>query len=168
VSLTPVQSKSHFSLWAIINAPLILGNDLRRMLPWVFEIISNREVIEVNQDPLGIQGTMVHSEQSGLLHGYCSSLTYCRNTEVWTKPLSDGSFAIVLFNVGPAVSSEWMYKDEQIAIDWVSHLHVSANKRFRVRDLWTHQDLGIYNGTYSSPYKIAPNDVQMLKLTPVQ
>lgn len=81
--MTYEESKSHFSLWAIMAAPLILGNDLRKMSAQTLEIISNAEVIAVDQDPLGRQGRRV-------VQGI--------DTDIYAKPLSKGAIAVALWN----------------------------------------------------------------------
>ena len=59
--MTNVEYKSHFSLWALIKAPLIIGCDITNMTSDIFDILTNAEVIAVNQDPLGIQGRKLRS-----------------------------------------------------------------------------------------------------------
>lgn len=81
--LTLSESRAHFSLWCMLAAPLMAGNDLRTMSPEIMEILTNREVIAVNQDPLGVQG---HKHRD---YG---------DTEVWMKPLTNAATAIVLLN----------------------------------------------------------------------
>jgi alpha-galactosidase len=75
--------RTHMSLWAILAAPLMAGNDLSRMTPYTLELLTNREVIAVDQDPLGKQGYRVHQEGP---------------YEVWTKLMADGSKVVGLFN----------------------------------------------------------------------
>jgi alpha-galactosidase len=88
--LSIAESQAHFSLWAILAAPLIAGNDLRSMPKEIAAILLNKEVIAVDQDAKGIEGTLVKKE--GVL-------------EVWARPLADGSQAVVFFqpelNLGP-------------------------------------------------------------------
>ncbi len=81
--LTLSESRAHFSLWSILAAPLMAGNDLRSMSPEVVEILTHREVIDVNQDPRGVQGHKFRD------YG---------DTEVWRKPLVDDATAFVLLN----------------------------------------------------------------------
>jgi alpha-galactosidase len=81
--LTLSESRAHFSLWSILAAPLMAGNDLRSMSPDVVEILTNREVIAVNQDQRGVQGHRFRD------YG---------DTEVWRKPLVDDAMAFVLLN----------------------------------------------------------------------
>ena len=81
--LTLNENRHHFSLWCVLAAPLITGTDLRKLKPEITEILTNKEVIAVDQDPFGIQGAKV-SGANGL--------------EVWAKPLQDRSQALVLLN----------------------------------------------------------------------
>lgn len=130
----------HFSLWAILAAPLIAGNDLRNMRPEVRDILTNKEVIAVDQDPLGREGERVW--RNGDL-------------EVWAKQLRDGSRAVVLLNRGSAeqeVTARWQdlgYPD-----------HVTAS----VHDLWQHKDLGKFNGKFSA--QVASHGIVMVIVTP--
>ena len=103
----------------------MLGNDIRTMSDEVLEIITNKEVIAVNQDPLGRQGKKVRDDG---------------NFEVWSRELHDGSRAVVLFN-----RSE---KEREIGFDW-SEVGLPQNLKFTVRDLWEKKDKGHYNGSYS-------------------
>ena len=75
--------RTHFSLWAMLAAPLIAGNDLNKMTPYTVEILTNREVIAVDQDPAGKQGFRIAQEGP---------------FEVWMKPMADGSKVVGLFN----------------------------------------------------------------------
>src|SRR4030088_2582901 len=86
--MSDTEYRSHFSLWAILAAPLIAGNDLRNMRPEIHDILTNREVIAVDQDPLGREGERVWKKGAA---------------EVWAKQLQDGSRAVVLLNRGSAV-----------------------------------------------------------------
>ena len=81
--LTFHENKSHFTLWCMLAAPLIAGNDLRNMSEQTLSILTNKDVIAVNQDPLGMQGTRFAIRDS---------------IEIWVKPLNDNSNAIALFN----------------------------------------------------------------------
>ncbi|KAK7860921.1 alpha-galactosidase 1 [Quercus suber] len=108
---------AHFSLWAISKAPLILGCDLRNMTKETFDIISNKEVIAVNQDRLGVQGKKVRMEG---------------DIENWAGPLSGYRFALVLLNLGPvrrSITSLW----EDIGIP--------ENSVVVARDVWEHKTL---------------------------
>lgn len=81
--MTDTEYRSHFSMWAIMAAPLLIGSDLRSASDETFDILGNREVVAVDQDPLGRQGTVVSSEGGGW---------------VVTKEMADGSRTVALFN----------------------------------------------------------------------
>jgi alpha-galactosidase len=114
---------THMSLWVLLAAPLLAGNDLSKMTPQTLSILANHEVIGVDQDAKGVQGRGV--AQEGPL-------------EVWAKPLSDGSVAVGLFNRGEAANPVTvMFKD----------IGLSGSRK--VRDLWNHKDLGSFSGSYT-------------------
>jgi alpha-galactosidase len=138
--LTLEENRSHFSLWALFAAPLMAGNDVAAMTPEIRDILTNREVIAVDQDVLGIQGRRVRD--SGAL-------------EVWMKPLSDGSRAVILFNRGS--------EEAPIAVAW-EEIGLFPGANARVRDLWKKADVGVVTGHYEA--KVAPHGVVMVKITP--
>ena len=138
--MTDTEYRSHFSLWAILAAPLIAGNDLRDMRPEIRDILTNKEVIAVDQDPLGSEGKRV--QKNGDL-------------EVWAKQMKDGGRAVVLFNRG--------HDEREIAVNWEDlgyPIHLSAT----VRDLWHRKDLGKFAGRFSAP--VASHGVVMLTVRP--
>jgi alpha-galactosidase len=124
--MTNVEYRTHFSLWAMEAAPLIAGNDLRSMDQATIDILTAPEIISVDQDALGIQGTQVSgSGPNNLL-------------EVWSKPLSaKNTYAIMLLNR--------LEVDTNISVYW-SDLGLSKGPA-TVRDLWSRTDIGVlYNG----------------------
>ena len=138
--MTDTEYRSHFSLWSILAAPLIAGNDLRNMRPEIQNILTNKEVIAVDQDSLGREGERVGKDG---------------NLEVWAKQLKDGSRAVVLFNRGGTeekITAAWD------ALGYPDHLAAS------VRDLWQHKDLGKFTGKFSS--SIASHGVVMVSVKP--
>jgi alpha-galactosidase len=138
--MTPAEYRAHFSLWAILAAPLIAGNDLRDMKPEIHEILTQKEVIAVDQDPAGNQGRRVRKNG---------------DLEVWSKPLQDGSRAVALLNRGTA--------DAEIAVSW-EDLGYPAHLTAKVRDLWQAKDLGDRKGNFS--VTVAPHSIVMVKVTP--
>jgi alpha-galactosidase len=138
--MTTTEYRSHFSLWALMAAPLIAGNDLRSMTPEIHDILTNKEVIAIDQDPLGRQGRRVWKDG---------------DLEVWSKQLQDGSRAVILLNRG-ASSHEITASWEQIGYPG----HLSA----AVRDLWAHKDLGKFTGKFSAP--VESHGVVMLTIRP--
>ncbi|KAF1710959.1 alpha-galactosidase [Pseudoxanthomonas sacheonensis] len=138
--MTETEYRTHFSLWAIMAAPLIAGNDLSRMDGATRRILLNREVIAVNQDALGAQGRRV--AKNG-------------DQEIWVKPLADGARAVLLFNRGE--------RPAEIGVGWEQlgyPRHLSAH----LRDLWTQQDLPAQVGRYAA--MVEPHAAVMLVVRP--
>ncbi|KAL0409080.1 UNVERIFIED_CONTAM: Alpha-galactosidase 1 [Sesamum radiatum] len=107
----------HFSLWAISKAPLLIGCDVRNISKDVMDIISNREVIAVNQDKLGVQAKKVRMEG---------------DLEVWAGPLSDYRVAVILLNRGPGRTALTAYWDD---------IGIPPKSTVIARDLWEHKNL---------------------------
>lgn len=136
------QSKAQFGLWSILAAPLVMSNDLRNISKQARDILLNREVIAIDQDKLGKMGRRVLQ----------------RNTsEVWSRPLSDGSIAVLLLN---------RKTDEPQEIQADFKLIGMTSNTASARDLFAHQDLGHFTRFFSA--KVNPTGVVMAKLTPVQ
>ena len=108
--------KTHLSLWAMVAAPLIAGNDIRAMSPEIAAILLNKEVIAIDQDALGAGGKRMSSDGE---------------IEVWVKPLESGDVAVAVFNH----SSEEM----RAVLPWAA---VGVGKSDAVRDVWAHAELG--------------------------
>lgn len=124
--LTYDENVAHFSLWCILAAPLMLGNDIRSMSDEVLEIITNKEVIAVNQDPLGRQGRKIRDDV---------------DLEVWSKELHDGSRAVLLFNRSETT--------REIGFEWFE-VGMLQNLGLNVRDLWQKKEMGKFDGSYSA------------------
>jgi alpha-galactosidase len=118
--MTTAEYRSHFSLWAMMAAPLIAGNDVAHMDEATRAILLNKEVIDVDQDRLGQQGHRVAKDG---------------DSEVWVKPLSGGAVAVLLFNRGPAPARIRATADQLGSVSG------------RVRDLWLHKDRGRWTGS---------------------
>jgi alpha-galactosidase len=112
--LTPNEQYTHISLWCLLSSPLLIGCDLTKLDDFTLGLLTNDEVLEVNQDPLGKQATRVVQEGT---------------TEVWGKQLADGSWAVGLFNRGilPA----------DVSFDLAK---LGLGNKVTVRDLWRQQD----------------------------
>ena len=138
--MTPTEYRSHFSLWAMMASPLMAGNDIANMDENTRSILLNKEVIAVDQDPLGAQGHRAWKEG---------------DREVWVKPLSGGARALLLFNRG----------DQPARIRATAeHLGYPPALRAKVRDLWAHRDLPRWSGSFDA--SIEPHGVVMLRLQP--
>ncbi len=138
--LTLAENRAHFSLWCLFAAPLMAGNDLKAMTPEIREILTNAEAIAVDQDPLGMQGRKVRDNGA---------------TEVWMKPLADGSRAVILFNRGS--------ERGPITVEW-SDIGLAPATDAVVRDLWQKADLATTSGKFEA--EVASHDVAFLRITP--
>ena len=138
--MTTEEYRAHFSLWSILAAPLIAGNDLREMKPEIHDILTNKEVIAVNQDALGSEARRV------LKNG---------DLEVWAKQMQDGSRAVVLLNRDVV--------EKEIGFSW-ENLGYPGHLSAGVRDLWKAKDLGQFKGKFSAA--VAPHSVVMVRVAP--
>jgi alpha-galactosidase len=187
--LTIAEQRAHFTLWCLVKSPLLLANDLRDIPPEIMEIISNPEVIALNQDPLGIQGYKRSSNN---------------DLEVWAADLKGGDIGVVLLNrsghnqtiqvrfedvvnadsvrirVRRALADE--DEDERIAGFAHTLVHIRGGHRnavtttattatttttisAHVRDLWARSDLGVYQDAFEGT--VPTHDVMALRLTKV-
>ncbi len=121
--LTPDENRLHMSLWAILAAPLLAGNDLSKMSPDTLAVLTNRDVIAIDQDPLGIQGDRV--SETGPL-------------EIWAKPLQGGAKAVGLFNRGESALPITLKLSD-----------VGFAQGADAKDLWAAKDLGRLRDSYT-------------------
>ena len=119
--LTAAENRAHFSLWCMLNAPLILGNDLRQIPDETLEVISNKEVIALNQDPLCRQAEKV--VDTG-------------DIEIFTKPLANGDLGVCVLNRGGTM--------QKVTVKW-DRLGLQSSSRVKARDLWAHKDIGEFS-----------------------
>ncbi|EOY21459.1 Alpha-galactosidase isoform 5 [Theobroma cacao] len=138
--MTVEEYRSHFSIWAIAKAPLIIGCDIRTMDNDTYEILSNEDVIAVNQDKLGVQGKKV--KRDGHL-------------EVWAGPLSDNKVAVVLWNRGS--------RNANVTALW-SDIGLQPTVAVKARDLWTHSTEYSLKGQISA--QLESHACKMYVLTP--
>ncbi len=133
--LTRTEEKSYFSMWCVMGAPLFLGTNLTQMSDETFSIISNEELIKVDQDPLGLQAVKVADED---------------DLQVWCKRLEgEGRRAVVLFN-----------RSEKSAAITADFTDLGLQGKVKVRDLWLHQDRGEFDGSYTA--SVLPHGVVAL------
>ncbi len=133
--LTPDENRLHMSLWAMLAAPLLAGNDLAHMPPEVLAILTNHEVLAIDQDPLGEQGHRVW--QVGPI-------------DIWVKPLKDGSKAVAIFNKG-----------EPRGPVTVKFADLGLANSVSLRDLWAAKDLGHFDSSFTT--EVAPHGVVLLR-----
>jgi len=138
--MSATEYRTHFSMWAMMAAPLIAGNDLRNMTPDTVEILTNAEVIAIDQDPLGVQGTPISTSTT---------------LEVWSKRLAQPStYAVALLNRTDAAAD--------MTVTWEQLGLASANAT--VRDLWAKEDLGSLPTQFTAT-QVPSHGVVMLKVT---
>ena len=134
--MTDDEYRTHMSLWALTAAPLLAGNDIRKMSDATKSILLNKEVIAVDQDPLGKQASPVKNG----------------NLETWVKPLKDGGVAVGVVNLDNAPGT---------ATVKASDLGLKGSVR-SARDLWTHKEVKFDNGAYSA--SVPAHGVIMLRV----
>jgi len=146
------EDRAHFSMWCMLAAPLIAGNDLRNMSKETIEILTNREAIAVNQDSLGIQGFKYSATDS---------------LEIWFKPLTKGAWAVCFLNRS--------FQPKKISFSWKDHVIVDDFARreinfqqsiFKIRDLWAKKEIGTTKKAFVA--QVGGHDVVLLKLTPTK
>ncbi len=133
--LSDNENKSHFTIWSMLAAPLIAGNDIRKMSAHTKAVLTNKEVVALNQDSLGIQGFVYNVKDS---------------IEIWVKPLSHNEVAICFLNrsVNPAtVNFNWK---EQPIIDSIFNFKYDfTSSNYSIKNLWLHKQ----EGNTSKPYQ---------------
>jgi alpha-galactosidase len=134
--LTPDEQYSHISLWCLWSAPLIIGCPIERLDGFTLSLLTNDEVLALDQDPLGKQARQIEVEGG----------------EVLIKELEGGDLGVGLFNPGP--------KESRVAVRW-SDLGVRG--RQRVRDLWRQKDLGVRRDSFSAD--VASHGVMLTRLS---
>ena len=137
--MTSTEYESHFSLWAMLAAPLIAGNDLAAMSADTRRILTNADVIAVDQDPLGEQARRIWKQGE---------------LEIWARPLKGGDRAVVLFNRGATPA--------EMKVDW-GQLDLPAGLKADVTDLWSRKVTKRAHGSYAG--KVAPHGVVMVRIT---
>lgn len=153
--LTPDEQYTHISLWSLLSAPMLIGCDMSQMDEFTINLLTNDEVIDVNQDILGKQAKRVIMES-----GY----------EVWVKDLEDGSKAVGLFNTGGVKeAADYFIWDDQTA----SSTTITISATFEalgisgkqiVRDLWRQKDLGEFSDKLEM--EVPYHGVVFVKITP--
>ena len=135
--MTDTEYRTHFSLWSMLAAPLLAGNDLRTVSPDILRILTNRDVIAIDQDRLGKQAT--RAWKSG-------------EQEIWTRPLANGDMAVALFNRAD--------KPAEITVRW-QELGMNGVPK-SAKDLWRHKAVKLHGPQYQS--KVSGHGVQMLRV----
>ncbi len=138
--LKPNEQYTHISLWCLLCSPLLIGCDMTQLDPFTLNLLTNDEVLALNQDPLGCQAARV--DQDGQL-------------EVWPKDMEDGSKAVGLFN-----RSEF---EATVTANWQT---LGLTGKQKVRDLWRQKDLGEFTNQFKA--RVPRHGVVLVRITPIQ
>jgi alpha-galactosidase len=138
--MTAGEYRAHLGFWCLLASPLMAGNDIRSMTPETRDILTNKEVIAIDQDPLGIQGRKIRDDG---------------DLEVWARRLSGGAYAAILFNRSSA--------EQTIAVSW-QEIGLPYDAEPMVRDLWKKADLGKVKGTFTA--RVPSHEIVMIRVTP--
>ena len=138
--LSPNEQYTHISLWCLLDSPLLIGCDMTQMDEFTLSLLTNDEVLEVNQDPLGKQAARV--AKNGDL-------------EVWAKDMEDGSKAVGLFNRGKA--------ETKVTATWAD---IGLTGKQKVRNLWSQKDLGKFKDTFEAT--VPKHGVVLVRIWPVK
>jgi alpha-galactosidase len=149
--LKPWEQVTHITLWCMQAAPLLIGSDMSTLDPFTISLLTNTEVLDVNQDPLGRQAAPVKVDNEAL-------------TQVWAKPLWDGTYAMALFNLSP--------DNKNMTVNFADDLKMIAEDdaptsgSLKVRDLWQRKDL---DETDAFTAEVPSHGAMMLKIgTPLR
>jgi alpha-galactosidase len=155
-NLTADEQYTHISLWCLLSAPLLLGCDLDKLDPFTLNLLTNDEVLAIDQDALGKPARLVSTQGGEVTLHHPTSKTAKPRTfprgQVWLKELEGGSHAIGLFNLGE--------EPMKIKADFAE---LKLSNRQTVRDLWRQKDLGVFENSFETD--VAPHGVVLMKLT---
>lgn len=140
--LTFAESRAHFSLWGILAAPLMAGNDVRNMTPEITAILVDKEALAINQDSLGKQGWRFRREPG---------------REIWVRELAGGDWAVALLNTGDSAAD--------LEIDF-GHGWWFVGGECSVRDIWDKKDAGTSKQVFKK--RLDSHDVAYLRLSPLK
>lgn len=140
--LTLAESRAHFSLWCMLAAPLMAGNDVTHMKPEIRAILTDKDVIAIDQDKLGKQGFRALAEPA-------------KNIEIWIKPLSGGDWAVCALNTSAAAAD--------LTVEW-DRLWTLDRRTYQVRDVWAKKDAG--DTSKPLTVRVESHDVALFRLTP--
>ena len=143
--VTETQCKTHMTMWCMLNSPLMLGMDLRRVHKgdWIYNIISNEDVIMLNQDALGVQSKRIFTTK-----GVAPDKTYLRDNDrvdVLAKPLSDGSVALSFINVSLGFREDRISISPELIRTYIGSKMTNSDdfvnaKKYKIMDIWTKEE----------------------------
>ncbi len=140
--LTPDEQYTHISLWCLLSSPLLLGCDLTQLDDFTMNLLTNDEVLAINQDRLG----------KGAKPVVINQLPGGESTQIWVKYLQDGAKAVGLFNLTD--------EKKQVYVNWE---RLDIKGKHKVRDLWRQKDLGLFERSFKT--EVNPHGVEMIKIS---
>jgi alpha-galactosidase len=152
--LTPNEQYSHISLFALLSAPLLIGCPIEQLDAFTLNLLTNDEVIEIDQDPLGKSARLI-SDEGGI--------------QTWLKPMEDGSYAVGFFNTddyGKAPQSFFRWGTEKPKYFNASLAKLGLKGKWRVQDVWRQRNLGVKETSFISI--IPHHGVMMYRLYPIK
>ncbi len=152
--LTPDEQYSHVSLFSLLSAPLLIGCPIEQLDAFTLNLLTNDEVIEINQDPLGKPARLV-KEENGI--------------QIWLKPLEDNSYVVGFFNIayfGESPESYFRWGDEKAINYHFDFSKIGLQGKFKLRDLWRQKDIGVFSQSWQT--EIKHHGVVLLKMSPAK
>ena len=140
-NLTPDEQYTHITLWSLLASPLLLGCDLTQLDDFTLNLLTNDEVLAVNQDPLGRQATQIAATE---------------NYEIWAKDMQNGVKAVGIFNRDPLYEAP-----KQITLKLTD---LGLDTPQQIRDLWRQKDLGTFTNTFTTT--VRPHGVKLTTIRP--
>jgi hypothetical protein len=135
--LTPYEQYTHISLWSMLSAPLLIGCDLSKLDAFTLNLLTNDEVIAIDQDPLGKQGRLITTKDSA---------------QIWVKELEDGSKAVAIFNL----TNDF----KKTTVKWED---IGLKGSLNVRDVWKQKNLGLKKDEFGE--LVPPHGVVVVKVS---
>jgi alpha-galactosidase len=152
--LTADEQYSHVSIFSLLAAPMLIGCPIENLDAFTLSLLTNDEVIAINQDPLGKPGRLLLHEEG---------------VEVWVKPLEDGSYGVGIFNTagfGETPQSYFRWGNEKEKTYTLDLARIGLNGKWQIRDVWRQKSLGQYKGSFKT--RIRHHGVVMLKIYPAK
>ncbi len=150
--LTADEQYSHVSLFSLLSSPLLIGCPIEQLDPFTLNLLSNDEVIEIDQDPLGSPARLLANEN---------------DVEVWVKKMEDGSYAVGLFNIdgfGKTPQSFFRWGNEKSRTFELDFSKIGLQGKWKLRDVWRQKGLGTFNGNFKTT--IPHHGVVLLRMIP--
>jgi alpha-galactosidase len=139
-----VEYRTHFSMWAMVASPLLIGADVRTLSNTSLTTLTNHEIIALNQDPLGIPADVAWENED-------------KSQQIYSKEMADGSYAVAMLNRGGVTADMNLNLRRDLTIPW---------DEYRLRDLWKHEDKGPYDMPFS--VEVMPHEAKIVRVWAVE